>query len=539
MILVRSFCIFFVALCSFLSCIKSEESDMLSEAIKNAISPDLSKYDSGKVPCSPRPLNISVNVFIESLRDITSQCVVDFYLRQSWVDCYIADSINYSSTSTTTTPVQLVLQPGDFTGFTFQEQKVWLPDSYFFQVRQADMGLGPMQHFIRVDKYGSVLLSQKVKLVTPCEINVAYFPFDVTQCTVVFTSYGHTDASIVYSWDDNGVMLPGDNLDDNGFHYIYAHLSTRTDVFDVGNFSTIEARLFFERRYNVFFVHVYIPAALIVLLSWIGFYIQRNATPARASIGITTVLTMLTLASESTNKYDKNISNTINAINIYVWVCFAFVILAMVEFALSDYFNKPRYHKKKQRIVKNKEKEKEEKEKENEKADSLLGGVAGDFCIGNQMNPGFVYTNSNSIRQLRTRIPMAAAENGNDSTAPRICLTSGRPAVNALFPAHARRSESQGMAVENEPLNGSAKPPGGEAGGAADRPPRTRKLTLANLAHRMIEARVKEVPRTVDKVSRYLFPIAFLIFNVAYATYYAICIHMYRQHLREKMAQLQ
>ena len=58
------------------------------------------------------------------------------------------------------------------------------------------------------------------------------------------------------------------------------------------------------------------------------------------------------------------------------------------------------------------------------------------------------------------------------------------------------------MAVENEPLNGSAKPPGGEAGGAADRPPRTRKLTLANLAHRMIEARVKEVPRTVDKVSR-------------------------------------
>ena len=160
---------------------------MLSEAIKNAISPDLSKYDSGKVPCSPRPLNISVNVFIESLRDITSQCVVDFYLRQSWVDCYIADSINYSSTSTTTTPVQLVLQPGDFTGFTFQEQKVWLPDSYFFQVRQADMGLGPMQHFIRVDKYGSVLLSQKVNLfaqiLSPFSLEVS----QVFQTTVKFS----------------------------------------------------------------------------------------------------------------------------------------------------------------------------------------------------------------------------------------------------------------------------------------------------------------------------------------------------------------
>ena len=55
---------------------------------------------------------------------------------------------------------------------------------------------------------------------------------------------------------------------------------------------------------------------------------------------------MLTLASESSNKYDKNISNTINAINVYVWVCFAFVIMAMVEFALADYFNKPRYTRK-------------------------------------------------------------------------------------------------------------------------------------------------------------------------------------------------
>ena len=149
----------------WLSCIKTEESELLGEIIKSAIHPNLSKYDSKRVPCAPTPLNISVNIFIESLRDITSQCTIDFYLRQFWVDCFIANSVNSKSTVQTDDSFDMnqALHPADFTSFNSQEQTVWLPDSYFYQVRESEFGLGQMQHFIRVDSFGGVLLSQKVR----------------------------------------------------------------------------------------------------------------------------------------------------------------------------------------------------------------------------------------------------------------------------------------------------------------------------------------------------------------------------------------
>ena len=65
---------------------------------------------------------------------------------------------------------------------------------------------------------------------TPCEINVAYFPFDVTHCTIIIASYGHTASSIMYSWDEKGVVLNPENLDDNGFQYLYAYLTKRVSA---------------------------------------------------------------------------------------------------------------------------------------------------------------------------------------------------------------------------------------------------------------------------------------------------------------------
>ena len=82
---------------------------------------------------------------------------------------------------------------------------------------------------------------------------------------------------------------------------------------------------------------VYFPAALIVILSWTIFWINLQATPARASLGVTTVLTMLTLATQSTSQNAKHVNGKVTAIDIYLWACFVFVIFAMLEFAMSDF----------------------------------------------------------------------------------------------------------------------------------------------------------------------------------------------------------
>ena len=39
---------------------------------------------------------------------------------------------------------------------------------------------------------------------------------------------------------------------------------------------------------------VYIPSGLVVMLSWLSFYIDQVAVPARISLGLLTILTMTT-----------------------------------------------------------------------------------------------------------------------------------------------------------------------------------------------------------------------------------------------------
>ena len=50
-----------------------------------------------------------------------------------------------------------------------------------------------------------------------------------------------------------------------------------------------------ERNIGFFVLQTYIPSFLLVMLSWVSFWISVNAVPARVALGITTVLSMTTL----------------------------------------------------------------------------------------------------------------------------------------------------------------------------------------------------------------------------------------------------
>ena len=50
-----------------------------------------------------------------------------------------------------------------------------------------------------------------------------------------------------------------------------------------------------DKIYLSFNFQVYIPSSLIVVMSWVSFWLNRGAAPARVGLGVTTVLTMTTL----------------------------------------------------------------------------------------------------------------------------------------------------------------------------------------------------------------------------------------------------
>ena len=83
-------------------------------------------------------------------------------------------------------------------------------------------------------------------------------------------------------------------------------------------------------------------------------YFSSSATPARITLGVTTVLTITTLKANA----DSNLPHTsypkvknqsslrhvfifaVNAIGLYLWVCFVFTFAALIEFSAAAYLEK-------------------------------------------------------------------------------------------------------------------------------------------------------------------------------------------------------
>jgi hypothetical protein len=79
---------------------------------------------------------------------------------------------------------------------------------------------------------------------------------------------------------------------------------------------------------------MYIPSIFVVLLSWISFWLNVGAVPGRISLGVLTVLTMVTQSS-GVNASLPRVSYT-KAIDIWMLTCLLFVFAALIEFAVAN-----------------------------------------------------------------------------------------------------------------------------------------------------------------------------------------------------------
>lgn len=73
----------------------------------------------------------------------------------------------------------------------------------------------------------------------------------------------------------------------------------RNGLFDffVGSISCIRVEFLFQRQIGYYILHAYIPSLTLVALSWVSFWIDIRSAPARVSLGITTILSMLTISN--------------------------------------------------------------------------------------------------------------------------------------------------------------------------------------------------------------------------------------------------
>ncbi|GIY17000.1 glycine receptor subunit alpha-3 [Caerostris darwini] len=100
----------------------------------------------------------------------------------------------------------------------------------------------------------------------------------------------------------------------------------------VSNFTCIEVLFTLERRLGYYLFHTYIPTCLIVIMSWISFWIRADAVPARVTLCVTSLLTLATQHAQSQKSLPP--VSYIKAIDIFMSTCTLFVFSSLMEYAI-------------------------------------------------------------------------------------------------------------------------------------------------------------------------------------------------------------
>lgn len=104
----------------------------------------------------------------------------------------------------------------------------------------------------------------------------------------------------------------------------------------------MEIRLLLRRHIYYYVVEYFFPLALVVATSWISFWIDYRCTSARATLPVTTFLTLTSMA-ETLRAKDAGSLSYSTVFEIYINVCTFYVFAALIEYAIvgsSDHFLK-------------------------------------------------------------------------------------------------------------------------------------------------------------------------------------------------------
>jgi len=291
------------------------------------------EYDVNEWPGhdQQQPTNVSVQMYFNSFGSLNAanmDFTIDIFLRQSWTD----SRLQYAGGLESYTIFDPKLQ-----------QKIWKPDTYFENVKEAAFHHVTMPNtLLRIDRDGNVLYTIRVTLRMSCNMQLELFPFDAQICGVRISTYANTDDRIAYNWRSNDPMEMEDDLQISQFDLIEQGIKTHKNILTTGNFSGLTANFHLRRQYGYHMLQTYIPTILIVSISWVSFWLDPTAVPARVTLGLTTLLTLTTLANGIRQGLPP--VSYVKAIDVWVGTCMFMVFGALMEFTLVNRLANKKIH---------------------------------------------------------------------------------------------------------------------------------------------------------------------------------------------------
>lgn len=293
----------------------------------------LRDYDRRALPTSHigNATIVSCEMYIRSFGSInpaTMDYEVDLYLRQRWIDERL--QVPKFSKALDLNDPSLV-------------QRIWKPEVFFANAKYADFQYVTVPNvLIRINPGGELLYMLRLKLRFSCMMDLYPYPMDSQVCNIELASFSKTTEELQLEWFKPVPIILYENLKLPQFEIENINTSLCKEKFHIGEYSCLKAEFFLRRSLGYHLVQSYLPTILIVVISWVSFWLDVESIPARTTLGVTTLLTI----SSKGAGIQVNLPpvSYVKAIDVWMGTCTTFVFAALLEFTLVNYMGRKRYH---------------------------------------------------------------------------------------------------------------------------------------------------------------------------------------------------
>ncbi|KDR22567.1 Gamma-aminobutyric acid receptor subunit beta-4, partial [Zootermopsis nevadensis] len=279
----------------------------------------------------PGPQNISVRIYIYNSQ-ATHNLHYNLHLLLQFE--YQDPRLAYHSVAPNTYKI---------TGGEDLKDMVWTPHIYLANDQKSTV-MGSLKKDIMVSVYpdGTITFAQRLKTTVACLIKLHKFPFDEYHCSLMIETWIYNISKLFLKWEDDSPVsiTPNTHMSEYYISRMWTSTSKESGFFitnfykyrdNIGSYSALMVTFSLRRQVGYYIMDYYVPSTLMVIISWVTFWLDSNAISGRINIGISSMLTFITLSSQTGSAMPK--VSYIMANEVWFIACTTFIIGSLVEFA--------------------------------------------------------------------------------------------------------------------------------------------------------------------------------------------------------------
>ncbi|GMR59987.1 hypothetical protein PMAYCL1PPCAC_30182, partial [Pristionchus mayeri] len=309
----------------------SEPGDLLLKIVGNGVVKGGYNMFMAPGQAKGRETKIHVALYIESMSSFKAQTMdfeVDTYLAMGWFDRRLAHNCSY--------PILVTSK--------VISDRIWQPDLYFVNSKFAylqEVTTPNMMVIVYPD--GLVFKSMRIDVTLSCSMELKRFPMDTQRCPVTVQSYAYVEELVNLTWFKKGDDFPlGVNTDIRLNDMVitrkeYESCSNPYPMFrGQARWSCIRAFIVMRRLVLFHIIQTYIPTGMLVVISWMSFWLDPRASPARISLTITSLLTLTTMSNGA--RQDLPQVSYIKALDIWLTFSQGLIFLVLLEYSFVSFY---------------------------------------------------------------------------------------------------------------------------------------------------------------------------------------------------------